>query len=418
MEVDERLDIARLDLHHQPDDARGQENLYDRRQGGDESLRPAVAAVGKHVQQVADADEQEDAGITFEHLGDDRRIEVRENLVEHQLHGFHRFGTEHQPSEADQIEGEENARNTPEPPHFGSCGFGAGNDAQPELVQGQRYAVQRSPEDEAHGRPVPQTAEQHGDEQVEIGADTPLAVLSKKPQPLFNYFKQLFAQVTNPPIDSIREEVVTSTTVYIGSAGNLLEEKPENCKVLRINNPILTNTDLMKIRNMKVDGFKVETIPIIYYKNTSLEKAVDRLFIEADRAYRDGANILILSDREVDDNHVAIPSLLAVSALQDFFSHILVKKLSLSISVVGDDAADTAIKYGKYCAVVYPAVGTIVRVVKCKGYGVDINPNFSKKAETEINFDFAARIFAFRLIGLAVKHGIKGIKLLAEVKND
>ena len=91
-----------------------------------------------------------------------------------------------------------------------------------------------------------------------------------------------------------------------------------------------------------------------------------------------------------------------------FFSHILVKKLSLSISVAGDDAADTAIKYGKYCAVVYPAVGTIVRVVKCKGYGVDINPNFSEKAETEINFDFAARIFAFRLIGLAVKHGIKG----------
>lgn len=109
---------------------------------------------------------------------------------------------------------------------------------------------------------------------------------------------------------------------------------------------------------------------------------------------------------------------LAVSALQDFFSHIMIKKFSLSISVAGDDAADTAIKYGKYCAVVYPAVGTIVRVVKSKGYGVDINPNFSEKAETEINFDFAARIFAFRLIGLAVKHGIKGLKLLAEVKNE
>lgn len=109
---------------------------------------------------------------------------------------------------------------------------------------------------------------------------------------------------------------------------------------------------------------------------------------------------------------------LAVSALQDFFSHILIKKFSLSISVAGDDAADTAIKYGKYCAVVYPAVGTIVRVVKSKDYGVDINPNFSEKAETEINFDFAARIFTFRLIGLAVKHGIKGLKLLAEVKNE
>lgn len=109
---------------------------------------------------------------------------------------------------------------------------------------------------------------------------------------------------------------------------------------------------------------------------------------------------------------------LAVSALQDFFTHILVKKLSLSISVAGDDAADTAIKYGKYCAVVYPAVGTIVRVVKCKGYGVDINPNFSEKAETEINFDFVARVFVFRLVALVVKHGIKGLKLLAEVKNE
>lgn len=109
---------------------------------------------------------------------------------------------------------------------------------------------------------------------------------------------------------------------------------------------------------------------------------------------------------------------LAVSALQNFFSHILIKKFSLSISVAGDDAADTAIKYGKYCAVVYPAVGTIVRVVKCKGYGVDINPNFSEKAETEINFDFVARVFVFRLVALAVKHGIKGLKLLAEVKNE
>ena len=108
-----------------------------------------------------------------------------------------------------------------------------------------------------------------------MGIDTPLSVLSKKRQPLFGYFKQLFAQVTNPPIDSIREEVVTSTTIYLGKAGNVLEEKEDNCKALRINHPILTNTDLMKIKNMKVDGFKVEVIPIIYYKNTSLEKAID-----------------------------------------------------------------------------------------------------------------------------------------------
>ena len=81
-------------------------------------------------------------------------------------------------------------------------------------------------------------------------------------QPLFNYFKQLFAQVTNPPIDAIREEIVTSTTVYVGEEGNLLEEKPENCQVLRIDNPILTNTDMLKIKNMKVEGFKVAEVPI------------------------------------------------------------------------------------------------------------------------------------------------------------
>ena len=163
-----------------------------------------------------------------------------------------------------------------------------------------------------------------------MGTDTPLAALSGNQEPLFNYFKQLFAQVTNPPIDSIREEVVTSTTVYIGSGGNLLEDKPENCKVLRVENPILTNTDLMKIRSMKVPGFKVETIPIVYYKNTSLEKAVERLYVEADRAFRDGANIIILSDRGVDENHVAIPSLLAVSALQQYLVKTK-KRTSLSL---------------------------------------------------------------------------------------
>ena len=151
-----------------------------------------------------------------------------------------------------------------------------------------------------------------------MGVDSPLAVLSKKHQPLFNYFKQIFAQVTNPPIDAIREEIVTSTTVYVGEEGNILEETPENCKILRVENPILTETDLLKIKNMKKPGFKVEVIPITYYKNTSLEKAIDRLFLEVDRAHKDGANIIILSDRDIDENHVPIPSLLAVSALQQY----------------------------------------------------------------------------------------------------
>lgn len=151
-----------------------------------------------------------------------------------------------------------------------------------------------------------------------MGTDSSLAVLSDKPQPLFNYFKQLFAQVTNPPIDAIREEIVTSTTVYIGEDGNILKERPENCHVLKVNNPILTSTDLLKIKNMKASGFKVAELSILYYKNTKLEGAIEHLFVEADRAHRDGANILILSDRGVDENHVAIPSLLAVSALHQY----------------------------------------------------------------------------------------------------
>lgn len=173
---------------------------------------------------------------------------------------------------------------------------------------------------------------QNGAEPISaMGTDSPLAVLSNRHQPLFNYFKQLFAQVTNPPIDAIREKVVTSTTVYIGEDGNILEEKPENCQVLKVNNPILTSTDLLKIKNMNVPGFRVEEIPIIYYKNTSLERAIEHLFVEADRAHRDGANILILSDRGVDENHVAIPSLLAVSALHQ---HLVITKKRTSLAII------------------------------------------------------------------------------------
>ncbi|MDD6812139.1 MAG: glutamate synthase large subunit [Lachnospiraceae bacterium] len=168
-----------------------------------------------------------------------------------------------------------------------------------------------------------------------MGVDTPLPVLSKSHHPLFHYFKQLFAQVTNPPIDAIREEVVTSTTVYLGKDGNLLEEKPENCNMLKVHNPILTSTDLLKIKNMKSEGFKVEVVPITYYKNTSLEKAIDRLFVEVDKAFRDGVNILILSDRGVDENRVAIPSLLAVSALQQ---HLVNTKKRTSVAIVLESA--------------------------------------------------------------------------------
>ena len=164
-----------------------------------------------------------------------------------------------------------------------------------------------------------------------MGTDTPLVVLSGKRQPLFNYFKQLFAQVTNPPIDAIREEIVTCTTIYVGKKGNLLEQRPENCQVLKINNPILTNTDMLKIKNMKAAGFKVAVVPITYYKSTSLKRALDRLFVEVDKAYTDGASILVLSDRGVDENHVPMPSLLAVSAVHQ---HLVDTKKQTSLAMI------------------------------------------------------------------------------------
>lgn len=168
-----------------------------------------------------------------------------------------------------------------------------------------------------------------------MGTDIPLAMLSEKHQPLFNYFKQLFAQVTNPPIDAIREEVVTDTSVYVGSDGNLLEEKASNCVVLEIPNPIITSAELVKIKAINRPGFKVETVSLLYYKNTPLERALDHLFVECDRAYKNGANILIISDRGVDENHVAIPSLLAVSAIEQ---HLIRTKKRTALSVILESA--------------------------------------------------------------------------------
>ena len=164
-----------------------------------------------------------------------------------------------------------------------------------------------------------------------MGSDTPLAVLSHTRPNLSEYFKQMFAQVTNPPIDAIREKIVTSTTVYVGEEGNLLEQKEENCHVLKINDPILTDTDLLKIRNMKVDGFRVAEISTTYYKNSSLEKAIDYLFIQVDRAIREGMNILILSDRGVDEYHIAIPSLLATSAVHQ---HLVRTKRRTEVAMI------------------------------------------------------------------------------------
>lgn len=159
----------------------------------------------------------------------------------------------------------------------------------------------------------------NGSEQIgSMGVDTPLAVLSKQYRPLFDYFKQLFAQVTNPPIDAVREKIVTATCVYAGRNGDLLSDKPSNCNVLKINNPILSDLDILKIEHLNRHGISVGKVSTLYYKGTPLDRALSNLFVEVDREYRKGASILILSDRGVDENHVAIPSLLCVSAVHNY----------------------------------------------------------------------------------------------------
>ncbi|MBE5969463.1 MAG: glutamate synthase large subunit [Lachnospiraceae bacterium] len=201
-----------------------------------------------------------------------------------------------------------------------------------------------------------------------MGKDTPIAVLSKEYQPLFNYFKQMFAQVTNPPIDAAREKIVTSTTVYVGKCGNLLEEKPENCHVLKIENPILSDLDLLKIEHMSKEGFKVEKLSINYYKSTPIERAIEQLFVQVDRAYNEGANVLILSDRGVDENHVAIPSLLAVAAVH---MHLVKMRKSTALSLILESGEPrevhhfaTLLGFGASAVNPYLAHATIADLIK------------------------------------------------------
>jgi glutamate synthase (NADPH/NADH) large chain/glutamate synthase (ferredoxin) len=151
-----------------------------------------------------------------------------------------------------------------------------------------------------------------------MGYDSPLAVLSKKPQLLYNYFKQLFAQVTNPPIDAIREKIITMTDTTIGAEGNLVNPTQDSCKHIRLKTPVLTNSQLEKIRMQKLDGFKTMTFSTLFEAKegeNNMEKALDSLFDKADKAVEDGTILLILSDRSVTEHQAAIPALLAVSGL-------------------------------------------------------------------------------------------------------
>ena len=161
----------------------------------------------------------------------------------------------------------------------------------------------------------------NGEEAVgSMGTDTPLACLSDKPQSLFNYFKQLFAQVTNPPIDPIREEMVMSLTSYIGTERNILAETPENCHTLKMPHPLLTNRDLEKLRRVSRGDLLASTLPTIFdvlEGECGLKRALDSLCRRASLAVKAGYTLLILSDRGVDEEFAPIPSLLALTAVHN-----------------------------------------------------------------------------------------------------
>ena len=199
-----------------------------------------------------------------------------------------------------------------------------------------------------------------------MGNDVPLAVLSDKPQMLYDYFKQLFAQVTNPPIDAIREELVTSTEVLLGSEQNLLEPKPENCQRIRLKRPILTNAELSRLRLIDRPGFKSLTLPILFKASEGgpgLERAMEELFQAADRAIDDGVNILILSDRGVDQEHAPVPALLAVAGLHH---HLIRQGTRTRVSLVLESGEPrevhhfaTLIGYGAAAINPYLAFGSL-----------------------------------------------------------
>jgi len=167
-----------------------------------------------------------------------------------------------------------------------------------------------------------------------MGTDTPLAVLSNKSQPLFNYFKQLFVQVTNPPIDCIREEIIMSTETAIGSECNLLKPGPQNARLIELKSPIITNEEFAKLKHLDLPGFKSVTLPILFAASAGaagLEKAMTELCQKVSQAIKDGNNVVVLSDRGVNPEMAPIPSLLAVSGVHH---HLIREGLRTQVGLV------------------------------------------------------------------------------------
>jgi glutamate synthase domain-containing protein 2/glutamate synthase domain-containing protein 1/glutamate synthase domain-containing protein 3 len=211
-----------------------------------------------------------------------------------------------------------------------------------------------------------------------MGNDTPLAVLSEKPKHLYNYFKQIFAQVTNPALDCIREELVTATETFLGSEGNLLEPGPKSCRMIRLDHPLIDNGQLAKLREVNLDGFKATTLEALFPADQGgegLEKAFDELCAAADQAIRDGNNLLIISDRKIDAKHAAMPTLLVMGGLH----HHLVRsgtRTLVSIILETGEAREvhhfsTLIGYGADAINPYMAFDSIAQMIEEEMIAID-----------------------------------------------
>src|SRR5258708_38774292 len=212
-----------------------------------------------------------------------------------------------------------------------------------------------------------------------MGNDVPLAVLSERPQMLYNYFKQLFAQVTNPPIDPIREELVMSLTHYIGPNGNLMSEEPTHCHQLKLESFLLTNAELEKLRHLSVHDFQARTLSTLFDPregSPGMKIALDRLCREASKALEDKVSVIILSDRGVDREHAPIPALLAVSAVH----HHLIREGSRTYTALVVESGEprevhqfcTLVGYGASAINPYLAFETLADMVHEKQLPEDL----------------------------------------------
>jgi glutamate synthase (ferredoxin) len=213
-----------------------------------------------------------------------------------------------------------------------------------------------------------------------MGNDTPLAVLSDKPKHLYQYFKQIFAQVTNPALDCIREELVTATETFLGSEGNLLDPGPHSCRLIRLDNPLIDNKQLAQLREVSLSGFKATTLDALFVAKdggAGLEKGFEALCAAADKAIADGFNILIVSDRNLSATHAAMPTLLVMGGLH----HHLVRsgtRTKVSIVLETGEAREvhhfsTLIGFGADAINPYMAFDSIHQMIKDEMMDIDFD---------------------------------------------